>query len=577
MCDKLEIVSTLKMEKYGRWGVQLSKQFMSWLRISDINAMYDRYMHLEGLDFVNAVLDHLNIEVSLTESDIKRIPKSGPFIVIANHPLGAIDGLIMLKMLLTYHPQSKLMANFLLKKIEPISDYICAVNPFETRKDTFSSSGGIRQALAHLQAGLPLGIFPAGEVSARMYKFVGPVYDKPWDMSAIKLIKKAQVPVVPVYFHARNSDTFYWMADIHANLRTARLPSEVINSKDKRIIVRVGHAISVEEQSKIQDADQYAEMLRAKTYLLKQSFLKPRSNPFVQYLPKKKMQDILPYQSVTEVQHNFEVLTNTEALLFNNGDYQVFFTSINMFPAIKTELGRLRELTFRAVGEGTNKALDLDKYDDYYHHLILWNYKEKEIAGAYRMALGADIYKKYGLKGFYTSELFHLTGSMHYILSHSIEMGRAFIVRSYQQRPMPLFILWKGIVAVTHRYPQYRYLIGAASISSSYCLYSRSLMVEYLKNNHLDDLISIDVAPKLSFKSVLKGSEKQMILNGDMKVIDKLIEEIEPEGLKVPVLIKKYLLHNAKMLGFNVDPAFNHAIDALMYIRIEDIDKEKFQ
>lgn len=572
-----EIVASLKMEKYGHLGIQLSKHFMSWLRISDINNIYDRYIHLQGLDFINAVLNHLNIEVVLSENDIKRIPRKGPFIVIANHPLGAIDGLIMLKILLTYHPDSIVMANFLLKKIKPIADCICAVNPFETRKDVFNSTSGLRQALTQLQNGLPLGIFPAGEVSARTHRFIGPIFDKPWDISAMKMIKKAQVPVLPMYFHARNSDLFYWMADLHANLRTARLPSEVMKAKNKKIVVRIGHSISVEDQSKPQNIQHYTEMLRAKTYILKRSFMKAKSNSLTQYFPKKKMPEVLPYQSISELHNNFTSLANSDALILNSGDYQVFLTKTNAFPAIMLELGRLRELTFRAVGEGTHKALDIDKFDSYYHHLILWNHREKEIVGAYRLALGKDIYSQFGLKGFYTSELFHLTGSMHEIMRQSIEMGRAFIVRSYQQKPMPLFILWKGIVAVTMRYPQYKYLIGAASISSNYCLYSRSLMVEYLSNHHLDSLVSMDVAPKLSFKSALKGNEKQLVMNGDMKIIDKLIEEIEPDGLKVPILIKKYLIHNAKMLGFNVDMKFNQAIDALMYIRIDDIDKTKFE
>ncbi len=573
---ELEIVKTFKLEKYGHFGVQLSKQFMSWLHIGDINVIYDRFCHLQGLDFVNAVLDDLNIEVVLSDCDIKRIPKSGPFIAIANHPLGGIDGLIMLKILLTYHPYAKVMANYLLKKIQPVSDYICPVNPFETRKNIYSSSAGIRLALHHLENGLPLGIFPAGEVSARTNKFSGPVTDKPWDVSALKFMKKAKVPVVPIYFHARNSELFYWMADINSNLRTARLPAEFINAKNKKIVIRIGHPISIAEQTSVQNLQQYGDLLREKVFRLKNSFIKLRSNPLEQFLPKRKKLEILQYQSVSELQNHFVSLACTRALLFESGDYQVYFTDIKAYPAIRIELGRLREMTFRAVGEGSDKSLDLDKYDEYYHHLILWNHKEKEIVGAYRMALGADIYRQYALKGFYISELFHLSGSMHTILSQSIEMGRAFIVKPYQQRPMPLFILWRGIVKVTKLYPEYRYLIGAASISIHYCLYSRSLMVEYLKTNHLDKILAKDVIPKQRFTSILKMEEKELVAKRDLKSIEGLIEEIEPQGLKIPVLIKKYLLQNAQILGFNVDSAFNHAVDALMYIRIDDIDKDKF-
>lgn len=571
-----EIVSSLKMEKYGQWGVKLSHQFMNWFRIKHINQLYDLYHHLDGLEFIDAVLEHLDISIVITDNDIKRIPKKGPFIMIANHPLGAIDGLIMLKILLTYHAQSKVMANFILKRIKPIANQICAVNPFESDKESYSSIAGIRQALSQLQQGYPLGIFPAGEVSTRTQKFIGPINDKAWDISALKLIQKAKVPVLPVYFHAKNSDIFYWMADFHNNLRTVTLPSEVLKSKGKQITVRIGNIVCVETQSQFNNINQFGEMLRTKTYQLRNAYIKPKTINIGPYLLRKKISDVLPFQSLTELQSSFENLSSTDALLFTKGDYQVYFTKLSDFPAIQTEIGRLREITFRSIGEGTDKAIDIDDYDTYYHHLILWNHKEKEIVGAYRMALGADVYKKFGLKGFYISELFHLTGSMHELMSQSIEMGRAFIIKSYQQKPLPLFILWKGIICITQRFPAYKYLIGAASISSIYCPYSRSLIVEYLKLHHTDKLSSLDVAPKLSFKSVLKGKDKILISNGDIKNIDHLIEEIEPHGLKIPILIKKYLLHNAKMLGFNVDAKFNMSIDALLYITIDDIDKSKF-
>lgn len=571
-----EITSFLKMQRYGHLGIQVSRQFMHLLGINGVNDIYDKFQNLEGLDFINAVLEHLKIKVDISKNDLKRIPKEGPFILIANHPLGAIDGLIMLKILLTYHPKSMIMANFLLKKIKPISDHICAVNPFENRKDVFCSNNGLRQALNQLQSGQPLGIFPAGEVSVRANKFIGPIHDKPWDLKSIKFIKKANVPVIPVYFHARNSHIFYWMADIHTILQTARLPFEVIKSKNKLISVRVGNAISIADQNGIKSIEKYGEILRSKVYMLKHAFNKFKIKPFVQYFPKRRISEVLPYQSITELQNNITALEKADALLFEQGDYQIFFTKINNFPAIKTELGRLRELTFRAVGEGTNSTLDLDEYDTYYHHLILWNKNEKEIVGAYRLGLGEDIYQVRGLKGFYISELFHLTGSMHDILKYSIEMGRAFIVNAYQQKPLPLFILWKGIMAVTDKFPQYKFLIGAASISNNYCQYSKSLIIEFLRLHYLDYLTAIDVAPKLSFKSILKSNDKQMLKDSNLKILDKLIDELEPEGLKVPILIKKYILHNAKILGFNVDIKFNDAIDVLTYIRIEDIDKGKF-
>ncbi len=573
LVSKEDLAKSLKLEKYGPLGIHIANSLLKALKIKDINELYDRYNHLSSLDFVNAILDDLGITLEISSTDMKRLPKSGPFVIVANHPLGAIDGLIMLKILLTHNPESKILANFILKKIEPIAHCVCAVNPFETRKDVFSSSAGIRQALTQISEGKPLGIFPAGEVSMRNFGFYGEVTDKVWEVSALKLIKKAHVPVVPIYFHAKNSNFFYWLSALNGHLRTATLPSEVVNAKNKKVIVRIGQPISIIEQEEIKDITIYGEYLRQKTYLLKEPFKNKKRIGVKKLFPI--IEKAISTQTLVSANDVFQKLKQEGTLLFCKGDYEIFFTKLDKYPELINELGRLRELTFRDVGEGTLKSLDIDVFDLHYHHLILWDTKNNEIVGAYRMALGSDVYKVYGKKGFYMTKLFKMKGEMKGILSQSIEMGRAFIQKSYQNKPFPLFILWQGIAAVAQKHPEHKYLIGAASISSSYSFYSRAMMVEYLKNHQLDKELAKFITPKVPFKYKLKKDDIN-IKTSDIKKIDKLIEEIEPTGAKLPILIKKYLWHNAKVLGFNVDPAFNDAIDVLIYMKIEDIDRDKF-
>jgi len=568
-----DITKSLKLQKYGPFGVHIANALLNVLKIKNINELYDRYNHLNSLDFVNAILDDLGIVLEISPTDIKRLPRQGPFIAIANHPLGAIDGLIMLKLLLTYNPESKILANFILKKIEPITDCVCAVNPFEARKDVFSSSSGIRQALKQVAEGKPLGIFPAGEVSMRQSRFYGEIIDKPWELSALKLIKKANVPAVPIYFHAKNSNIFYFLSALNGQIRTASLPSEVVKAKNKKVVVRIGLPISLEEQAEYIDIKAYGNFLRSKTYLLKEPFKLQIKLDIKRFLPT--LEQAISTEPLAKVSDIFNQLEMNGSLLFCKGDYEIFFARLNSYPELINELGRLRELTFRDVGEGTSKSLDIDVFDFHYHHLLLWDKKNKQIVGAYRMALGNEVYSIYGKKGFYLTKLFKMKGEMKEVLSQSIEMGRAFIQKSYQNKPFPLFILWQGIAAVTQKYPEHKYLIGAASISSSYSFYSRAMMVEYLKNHQLDKELAPFITPKVPFKYKLKKDDIN-IKTSDIKKIDKLIEEIEPTGAKLPILIKKYLWHNAKVLGFNVDPAFNDAIDVLIYMKIEDIDKEKF-
>ena len=573
-----EVARTLRLDKFGKAGIGFALQLMRLLKMTDLNNIYDRYYHLEGIDFINAVLGDLNITIETSQSDLNHIPKSGPFIIVSNHPLGAIDGLILLKLLLTHSKDAKIMANFILTKIKPLENYICPVNPFEDRKEVFNSTSGLRLAIQQIKNGNPIGIFPAGEVSDKKNALSGLTIDKTWELSVMKLIKNARVPVIPIYFHACNSDAFYFLSRINANFRTASLPSEVFRSQDKKITLRIGRPIPLELQEKYKDISLYTQFVRQKTYLLGRPFKRERLVNLKDISKRTRETKILSSAGNTVLEKEIDVLKNTNALLSESGNYQVYFTKINDFPALHLELGRLREITFRAVGEGTNKNLDIDKFDDYYHHLLLWDTKASEIAGAYRLGMGKEIYSKKGMKGFYLSELFYLTGPMSDFFSQSIELGRAFISVSYQQRPLPLFLLWKGIIAVTNLHPEYKYLIGAASISNQYSEFSKSLLVQYLRLNHFDENLSHYVSPKKNFKSVLTHKDKWLLENLEsvqIKELDKMIEEIEPQGLKIPVLIKKYLLQNALLIGFNVDPAFNNAIDGLMYIETSRIEMNK--
>jgi hypothetical protein len=238
------------------------------------------------------------------------------------------------------------------------------------------------------------------------------------------------------------------------------------------------------------------------------------------------------------------------------------------------EIGRLREITFREVGEGTNQATDLDEYDSYYHHMFLWDNEAKMIAGAYRMGLGEKIYASHGIDGFYLQSLFRFEPELYDMMSKSIEMGRAFIIKQYQQRPMPLFLLWKGIVHTTLRFPNHKFLIGGVSISNQFSDFSKSLMIEFMKSNYYDPYVAQYINPKKEYKVKLKDADKDFIFDeseADLNKFDKLIEEVEPGSLRLPVLIKKYIKQNAKVVAFNVDPLFNNAVDGLMYIRIADL------
>ena len=568
-----EVAKAINMDKYGVFGTFSGWLLMKALRISTLNDVYDRNKHLSEVEFLNAILDEFQIKFEIPEEDLKRLPKDGAYITISNHPLGGIDGILLLKLMLEREPNFKIIANFLLHRIEPMKQYIMPVNPFEDRKDAKSSVIGIKETLRHLSDGKPLGMFPAGEVST--YKDGKFVVDKAWEEGAIKVIRKAQVPVVPIYFHAKNSRFFYFLSKLNPKLRTAKLPSELLTQKDRVIKVRVGKPISVAEQNEHKTIEDYSEFLRKKTYMLANSFNEESKLIHVPNLktPKSPKTIVTPANQdnmVAEV----EKLRQTDCRFFQSKNYEVFFTEAHKIPNILHEIGRLREITFREVGEGTNESIDLDKYDQYYHHMFLWDEDTKQIAGAYRMGLGSEIFPKLGMEGFYLNDLFRFETELHDMMSKSIEMGRAFIIKEYQQKPMPLFLLWRGIIHTTLRYPEHKFLLGGVSISNQFTDFSKSLMIEFMKSNYYDPYIAQYVHPKKEFKVKLKDADKDFIFDeteADLNKFDKIIDELEPGNLRLPVLIKKYIKQNARLVAFNVDPLFNNAIDGLMYIRIADI------
>jgi len=568
-----EVAKAINVDKYGVFGTFSGWMLMKVLKISTLNKIYDHNKHLEDLPFLNGVLDELQIKFEIPEEDLKRLPKDGAYITISNHPLGGIDGILLLKLMLEREPNFKIIANFLLHRIVPMKKYIMPVNPFENHKDVKSSVVGIKETLRHLSDGKPLGIFPAGEVST--YRDGKLVVDKPWEEGALKLIRKAKVPVVPIYFHAKNSRLFYWLSKIDDTLRTAKLPSELLTQKDRVIKVRIGKPISVNEQNEFENFEDYSEFLRKKTYMLanpfeKESKLLDTASLKIPKAPKKIVTPASESAMIDEVNS----LRNSDCRLLQSKNYEVFFATAKSVPNILHEIGRLREITFREVGEGTNESIDLDKFDQYYHHMFLWDDETKKIAGAYRMGLGSEIYPKYGIEGFYLNDLFRFEPELHDMMHKSIEMGRAFIVKDYQQKPMPLFLLWKGIIHTTLRYPEHKYLLGGVSISNQFSDFSKSLMIEFMKSNYYDPYIAQYIHPKKAYKVKLKDADKDFIFDeaeSDLNKFDKIIDELEPGNLRLPVLIKKYIKQNARVVAFNVDPLFNNAIDGLMYIRIADI------
>ena len=571
-----DVALALGLSNIGFIGRFIARIVMWFLRLHKINSIYDRCVaNSDEAHFTSSLLYQFRANYHISPSELERIPTKGPVVLVSNHALGGLDGIMLIHLLQEVRPDFKLMANFILERVTRLKKWFIGVNPFDDNLTSKSSIGGFRQVLRHLENDGLFAVFPAGEVASKLKKQV-PI-DPTWNAATMRLIQRAKVPVVPVYFHARNSPLFYRLAKIHPLLRTARLPAELLTQRHRSIDIRIGKPIAVKDQDNHQSIEDYSSFVRRKLYMLSNIFERKSILKRVPRALNRKNNSVMPIAPAVPpslLEPEIIALKNSGKSLLVSKDYELFLTSSELIPNILTEIGRQREITFRAVGEGTNKPLDLDHYDNDYLHLFLWDHKARTLVGAYRLGLGKQLMNAHGISGFYLSELFKFEPEIMYMFNNSIELGRAFVSQTYQQRPMPLFLLWKGIIHATLRYPEYDYLMGSVSISNQFSKFTKSLMIEFMRSHYYDPYLAQYITPKKEFKVKLDDADKEFVFDetsADLNKFDKLIDEVEPGALRLPVLIKKYIKQNARVASFNVDPLFNNAIDGLMYIKIKDI------
>jgi len=552
------------------WGGEnMAKFIMYILRYTKLNKIYDNIKDKKGIDFIDALIELLKVSYIIEDRDLKKIIKKGPFIIVCNHPYGGLDEILLIKILSRIRPDLKVMTNFLLKKVEPVSEFFIPVNFFENSKNTGSGFESVRGGYDHLKNGGCLCLFPAGEVSG--YGGFNKITDNLWQYSALKFIKSANVPVVPVYFSGKNSILFHLAGLIHPVLKTIKLPSELLNKRKKPVIVRIGFPISVNEQHKFPEVYQYGRYLRAKTYSL--------GNPvevkhFFNYSLKRslKQEPVVPPQPKEKLMEEVAKL-NKSYLLFKIKNFCVYCAPPQEIRCILNEIGRLREITFRQVGEGTNRKSDLDEFDLYYNQLFIWDDEKNCIAGGYRIGKGADIVHEYGIRGFYSQSLFKMKDSLIPVLKQSLELGRSFITQEYQRQPMSLFMLWKGVLYFLMKNPEYRYLIGPVSISNNYSTVSGELIIRFIMTHHFDWNLARFIKPRKDFKFKSKDQNINIIMGNmdDINKLDKFIGDVEELNTGLPVLLKKYIKLNAKIIGFNIDPKFNNSLDGFLILDVYDV------
>ncbi|HAM99151.1 MAG TPA: hemolysin [Marinilabiliales bacterium] len=519
-------------------------------------------------EIYNVLIADYGIDFQFQESELRNLPKQSPFIVISNHPLKGIDSILLLKVIAEVRPDIKIANDVILPKYTPIQKYFIFSHKFHRTKLSR------KKAIEYLKQGKPLGIFPAGDFS--LFSFATDFSNDPiWSTETIRFIKSVKVPIVPVYFQVKSSiiqsllNGNYWLMPL--------LTKGESKNKVRNIRLRIGAPIDIEDQTNFNNIDKFGRFLRSKVYCLGSPVEVP-----AYFAPRlkspKKVEPIAPPVSRNELRDEVEQIKK-EYLLFDSGSFSVICCPSNKIPLMMHEIGRERELTFRQVDEGTNRSIDLDEFDLYYQQLFIWDNAGQSLVGAYRVGKGNEIMQQYGIKGFYIQSLFRVHDDAGNILSQSLELGRSFVVPAYQKQPLSLFLLWKGILYFLIKNPEYRYLIGPVSISNHYSKASKSLIIKFMMENFFHKELATLFKPRNAYKPKMKYDLDVLVENtkSNLNKLDSMISDIEFDNYKIPVLLKKYLKLNAKIIAFNIDPLFNNALDGLIILDVLDIPLHTIQ
>jgi putative hemolysin len=579
LIDPCELLASAMKRRV--WSEPLARALSQLLGVDGVNRLYARVAHLPpGIGFYQGILRELNVEVGLSEQQLAKIPARGPLLMVANHPLGALEGVVLILALSQVRPDARVMANYLMARVPQLAQVVIPVNPFGGAAATRANLAAMRDCLRWLRQGGAVAAFPAGEVSS-WNPWERRVEDRTWNPNVARLARSSGATVVPVYFSGSNGLAFHLGGMLHPRLRTAQLARELLGKRDRQLDVHIGSQLKPETLACWGSDEECIAMMRHRTYLLaarkpQHSHMEHAASRLLSRSARTmfKPKPVGPAQPKELLEREISGLPAC-ALLTSAGEHAVFIANASQCPGVLQEIGMLRERTFREVGEGSRKPIDLDRFDRDYQHLFLWNRQTREIIGAYRLSLLQESGQSRTIQDSYIGTLFHFSKDFGPKLGPAIELGRSFIRREYQRSPSGLMLLWKGIAAIARQNPLHAKLIGPVSISNDYSNCSRQILVEALTSQANRHPMHTLVRPRRPFRHRrLPGWRPEMVrlLPVESQSLSALIAEIENDGKGLPVLLRQYLNLGGAILGFNVDSQFSRVLDGLIVVDLLKTD-----
>lgn len=516
-------------------------------------------------NFFRLACKHLPLNYQV--EGLENIPEEGPCVIVSNHPHGMSDGLMIGDIAMKRRSDIRIVVNEFLHCVRGMRPYQITVDVYGGEDAKRANMTGMREMLKWLRDGHCLIIFPSGS-AASWSEEDGRVIDDPWQTNMAAIIRKTGATVVPMHFSGQNGRLFQAVTRLCKEKRSALLAREI--KRDRRTLhqVNVGKPIPASRFAILETDQALIDFLRLSSMILR--YPACAANKSSGSLPRE-MEPIDAPVAPELLQAEIDSLNPDEHLLYTHSStgLQIYTALGREIPNLLTEIGVQREITFRAVGEGSGTACDTDEYDLFYDHLIMWDPAEHRIAGAYRMGRTDEIVKARGVSGIYNSEFFSLGTEFVSHVKTGLEMGRAFITAPYQKHPASLDTLWMGIGRFVMKHPQYRLLYGTVSVSSDYSGRSRTLIHEYLKQHCMNKRLAEHVQAKTPPRGMNLLSEDARLLPtglADLRLLSALVSDVEPDGRSIPVLLRQYLRLGGEMISFNVDAEFGSTLDCLVLV-----------
>jgi Acetyltransferase (GNAT) domain len=503
------------------------------------------------------MLTEFGVQLTIDDFNLKKLAAGAAPIFICNHVYPGLDEVLLHALLqkvdqeiACIQPNARLFPH-------AIQRFLVAPDKVKPR---LSTKGFLQKIDHELEQGKRVGVVLPFARSGFLH-FGNPDFLK----NAVELLMKLNKDIVPIHFVPEKP--LHWAQISKKAKWLMHKPSEPITIK-----ACVGNLIQAADLAAFQKKKEIRQFLQAHIFCLGTQIAVKRD----WFLPSLEEKPIVPLAQpigadvleaeVGRLREQFLVLTKSK--------YEAFIAPTAMIPFVMLEIGRLRELTFRAVGEGTGQERDLDQYDIYYEQLFIWDTEERCIVGGYRLGSGPKIMFRYGFSGFYSNSLFKFKRPFHRVLSHSLELGRSFIVAEYQKKPLPLLIQWQTILQYIQKNDNIEYISGPVSITNEYAPLSKALMVDFLQRFYTDESNTVFVEPRKPYKIEKSDLQIQLLsltTHGSVQKLGSHIESIEPLHQGIPILLRQYIKQNARFLAFNRDPKFSNCIDGFMLLELQNL------